>query len=218
MILEKDNLEQLRRPSELHQFFEDTKKIIAANKEDRCQANLITRPYKPFWEEILPLSVFCKFHYPADDVFVKPVIGNQGFDAEVYDEQENLITKIEIKWPRDGESEREEAQCIKKQGWVARVFEDNEYNANVLAPIITKTLEDLNKHDYSDCILLIALDLFPISLSHKPQSDQLTTLISKMKKDLSKESLCYWPQEAYLVFINWHIEESEEFKQVIQLF
>lgn len=117
-MVNKEELEKIRTPVDLQNYISATYEKIKSESKERKRARLKEGLYKEFIEELYPLSVFCSCKYPDNDVTVQSIIGSQGYDAIVYDENGNEISYIEITWPIDGHRQRQNALLLNDKGYV----------------------------------------------------------------------------------------------------
>ncbi len=86
LLLPIEQLTKSRSPAELAAWVAERCEAIAALEDAREPALMHQRPFKEFYEEIYPLSLFVTHLYRArDDVLVTPNLDNQPFDAVIHD-------------------------------------------------------------------------------------------------------------------------------------
>jgi hypothetical protein len=93
-----------RTPAALAKWIAETCDAIADVEEAREPALMHQRPFKEFYEEIYPLSLFVTHRYPGrEDIFITPNLDNRHFDAVVRDGSVSppLEVMVEITLARD---------------------------------------------------------------------------------------------------------------------
>ena len=123
-FISKDEIEKERMPSELYCWLIQKVKQICATEEgleafrlQNDEGNLI----KKMVEEVAPLAIFAKKKFgDTDQVLLKPVIGNQNYDAIVTDKRTKPVTKIyvEITQAHEGENDYWRRCELLKKGFV----------------------------------------------------------------------------------------------------
>ena len=115
-IITKDEIMTGRTPSELISWVES--KIKTADEEAiRLRLGLA----KQLVEEVYPLAIFAFKKYGENDlVRIKPVIGNQNYDAELTDNSHSpaLVSYVEVTQAHEGEAEYLRAFHLQKSGYV----------------------------------------------------------------------------------------------------
>lgn len=156
-MLNSDDIEKLRCPKGLMFFNKKWKREIFRDKEQRRLAQSKKGIYKFFRDEVIPLEVFARRRYP-NRFRVIPIHGNQGFDAEVYDDKGDLFEKIELTYPHDGKECALSTRNLHERGYGnIRVYSIGE-NVDLLVPFIEKTASDKSLKDYGDCVLVFIID------------------------------------------------------------
>jgi len=85
-LLPVEELTKSRTPAELSAWVAERCEAIAAVEETREPALLHERPFKEFYEEIYPLSLFVTHRYEGRaDILVTPNLDNRPFDAVIHD-------------------------------------------------------------------------------------------------------------------------------------
>lgn len=160
MILTEDQIQQPRSPSELVEFVKAVRAWADMDIKARRSGHLRIRYFKEFFDEIVPLSNFAH-HIYSDDHKVKPILGNQGYDAEVRDAQGHLIDRIEIANPIDGKSIAKTGQELVKYGIGGFRAGDPGEELEDLIPIIAYTAAKKAQKDYSDVTVVFNVSGFP---------------------------------------------------------
>jgi hypothetical protein len=144
------DFEQRRTPKQLCDFVEAVKEWV--NQNELKNGILRTEgKYKYFVDEIIPLSRYCIATF--DESFeILPVIGNQGYDAEVYQNNFHLFN-IEIVYPHDGIERARDAMKFIKTG-IGGFKISKPTLLHKQFDIIRAACESKSKKDYSDSVLL----------------------------------------------------------------
>ena len=101
MPLTRDDLEMPRTPLELRAFVELVRERVHHNPVEFESGMTKKGYYKEFLDEVVPLCNFAEVAYPPE-YRVQPVLGNQGYDALVFDNQGAEEDKVEFTKPYDG--------------------------------------------------------------------------------------------------------------------
>jgi hypothetical protein len=133
-------------------------------------------------QEVMPVLRYCCVQYPDVEVRIAPVIGNQGYDANVYDHQGKIIECIEVTMPIDGKAESiDTAKTIKRGYGDARVYGAGD-EVRQIAPLVLKTAHAKSKKDYSGCTLLIVLHATPPFEEMRQEfDDAVAVLVGELK-------------------------------------
>ncbi|WP_370052843.1 hypothetical protein [Neptunomonas sp.] len=137
MIL-KAEIEQFRTSAELKSFVEEVRRKVESDSDELQRARKSEGLCKVFVAEVMSLSQFSHLLYPAETTFL-PVLGNQGYDVEVFDAQKNLIDRIEIAKPRDGQVEAEDSCLVNDRGLGKMVLLAK--RAFLAVPVLNKCFE-----------------------------------------------------------------------------
>jgi hypothetical protein len=172
--------QKLRSPSDLRAFVEQEREKVCADPEDFRRALLKQGLHKEFLDELVSISWFAILAYP-DTVKVMPVLGNQAYDAVVYDELGNEIDRIEMTHPHDGADSAEDARLLiqrhfgKVHGGVpGQDFEE-------LTKFVLDTCNKKAKKDYAECSLVISIEpMKPFSAFVNQYEAQVDSLLGKI--------------------------------------
>ena len=163
-LITKEELEKRRTPSQLQEFVANVRKRVEADSEQLRLGRRKKGLYKEFVDEIVPLADFAPHIYP-DDVFLQPVIGNQGYDAIVFDNSGAEIDRIEIAKPYDGKKVSKDNDLLEDRGYGAINIYDLGFGEELemLASWIDRSANSKALKDYSDYTLVIvaALESLP---------------------------------------------------------
>jgi hypothetical protein len=82
MPLSPEEIQRRRSPSELKAFVESIRERAKSDVALRQAGHLREGYLKEYFDEIVPLSHFASAIYP-ETYKVQPILGNQGYDAEI---------------------------------------------------------------------------------------------------------------------------------------
>lgn len=159
-MLTKNLIEKERTPKELSDFVIKCTDKIKKITSDRHNAFLKKGLYKEYIDEIIPLSFFCENHYD-DNVVIKPIIGNQGYDAIVKTADGVVIDKIELTSPHDGASSATDYKKVVNRGFGGFDWVTPGDEIDRLKPFIKNTCQIKAAIDYKDCLLIIVIEHLP---------------------------------------------------------
>ena len=94
--------------------------------------------------------------YP-ETYIIEPVLGNQGYDAIVYDQAGHECDRIEIKKPHDGLERAMDGRLIIERGYGRVKCWRPGDELEPIVPFVLRTCKDCSVKDYSDCTLLVVL-------------------------------------------------------------
>ncbi len=156
MPLAAVDLEKPRTPAELRAFVEHVRDRVRANRSEFELGMAKQGHYKKFLDEVQPLCNFAEVAYPADHK-VQPVLGNQGFDAIVFDAQGNEIDKVEFAKPYDGATAAANARQVVVRGYSDMQVSDHTEVLNEFVPFFEATSKAKSRKDYSGVTVVFAL-------------------------------------------------------------
>lgn len=156
MTLTATDLETPRTHPELRVFVEEVRANVLASPEELARGMQKQGYYKVFLDEVEPLCNFAEIVYP-EDYMVQSVLGNQGYDAIVYDTQGTVADKIEFAKPYDGAAAASNARQV-----VSRSYSDVEICdwtevLNEFIPIFESTVKNKSLKDYSGISVVFVL-------------------------------------------------------------
>ena len=160
MPLSAEEIQLPRTPNELFAFVESVRERAKTDGVLRTAGHLRSGYLKEFFDEIVPLSVFAVATYP-DDYTVRPVLGNQGYDAEIRDAQGQLIERVEIANPVDGRSIAATGRELAANGIGGLRVGDPGDDLEDLMPIIAHTALKKSVKDYSDATVVFNVSACP---------------------------------------------------------
>lgn len=129
----------------------------------------------------------------APETLFLPVLGNQGYDVEVFDEEGNLLDKIEIAKPHDGKANAENKRLLNERGFGDIRVCDFGGQLDALKPWIANTAENKSLKDYSDCTLVL------VALTDPPSDEALRILEQRCIEFAQKlKKMAYRAKRAFL--------------------
>lgn len=192
MPLTPEDIQSPRSPRELHDFVESIRERSKTDPQLRKAGHLRKGFLKEYFDEIVPLSRCATAIYPGT-VKIRPVLGNQGYDAEVYDEKGELIERVEIANPIDGQEVAQTGRELAARGYGGIKVEDAGDDIERLIPIIADTARKKSKIDYSDATVVFNISGLPPMHGFESRfRDQIARI---------KEALCSTPFDARRVFV-----------------
>ena len=152
-------------------FVEAVRERARTDDELRMAGHLRRGYLKEFFDEIVPLSRFAAAVYPEDHR-VTPVLGNQGFDAEVRDAEGRLVERVEIANPVDGQSIAAAGRELAKSGIGGLRVGDPGDDFEDVIPIIERTASKKALIDYSDATVVFNVSALPAFNGFEIQHDE----------------------------------------------
>jgi hypothetical protein len=153
-MITKTEIEQRRTSEELRSFIADVRERVRSDPDESRRARRGEGVYNVFVNELIPLSHFAHLLYPPETLFL-PVLGNQGYDVQVFDGAGNPIDKIEIAKPHDGHARAKDNKLVEDRGFGQITVHDMGGQLESLEPWIAYTAENKSFKDYRDCTLVI---------------------------------------------------------------
>lgn len=197
-MITKSDIEKPRTPRGLRKFVCCRREKIRAITSERHAAMQKKGIYKEFFDEIIPLSIFALKVYP-NTYKVKPILGNQGYDAIVTDTHGKFIEYIELTFPHDGQRNAEDAKLIASRDYGnIHVYSPGE-DIERLCQFIQKTCLAKAEKDYSNCTLVIVIAFLPPSKQHhrlySQKINQVKTLV---------QSISFKAKRVFLLLLEQH--------------
>lgn len=156
MHLSAADLETERTSAELRAFVEHVRTSVRTNRSEFELGMSKQGYYKEFLDEVELLCNFAEVAYPVD-YKVKPVLGNQGFDAIVLDAQGNEVDKVEFAKPHDGAVAAENARQVLARGYSDTQVCDHTEVLNEFIPLFEATSKAKSLKDYSGVTVVFTL-------------------------------------------------------------
>ena len=182
MVISSDEIEQCRTSEQLKHFVADVRERVESDPEQMQRALRKEGVYRQFVNEIIPLSQFSHLLYDENTKF-KPVLGNQGFDVEVFDRKGRRIDHIEIAKPHDGYTEAKDNKLLEDHG-IGKI-RAYKYGGQLdaIASWIDETVQKKSDKDYSDCTLVIVAAIDPPYEEESPEVKRRSEeLVANLKK------------------------------------
>lgn len=179
-VITKSDIEKPGSPRSLRKFVCCRREKVKAVTSERHVAIQKKGIYKEFFDEISPLSIFALKIYP-NRYKIKPILGNQGYDAVVTDNHGNFIEYVELTFPHDGQRDAKDAKLIVLRGYgKCHAYSPGE-DIERLCQFIQKTCSEKAKKDYSNCTLVIVIAFLPPSRQgprlYSQKINQVVTLV-----------------------------------------
>jgi hypothetical protein len=183
-MITSEEIEKTRSPRGLRLFVR--RRIKQVNDIENTRHDAIQRRgiYKTFTDEIIPLSIVALKIYP-NTYRVKPVLGSQGYDAVVKNEQGHIVDHVEITWPQNGQRKSDDARKIVTRGYGnTDVYSPGE-DIDSLCSFILETCHKKAQKDYSDCTLVIVIDFVKPFRQHSCLYSQKLKLVAEQIKSIN---------------------------------
>jgi hypothetical protein len=175
-------IEQRRSPRALRDFVVELKKAVKANEAERHCGIRKKGLYKKFLDEIVPLSLFALQVYPENHE-IQPVLGNQGYDALVFNEVNKEVDRIEMTIPHDGSAAAKDARVVIEQGYgqVQVGYPGDDFDS--LFPLVLATCRKKSIINYYNCTLVVAIvPMSPFKSFEAQYEKRIVVLASEMAK------------------------------------
>ncbi|MBI2888125.1 MAG: hypothetical protein HYY02_13105 [Chloroflexi bacterium] len=176
-------MEQQRSPGTLRTFVDGLIESVRADDSERHRDILKEGRYKVVLEELVPLSRFSVLAYP-ESYKIQLVLGNQGYDALVFNETGQEVDRVEITTPHDGVAKAQNAKLVVTRGYGKVHVGTPGDDFDALLPHVLSTRRNKAQKDYSDCTLVIAIAPLPPFPSFESQYEkQIETRLNDMFSD-----------------------------------
>ncbi|ANQ84339.1 hypothetical protein dqs_1285 [Azoarcus olearius] len=181
MPLSIQEIQVPRTPTELLAFVESVRERAKTDAELRRAGHLRTGHLKEFFDEVVPLSKFAVAVYPCD-YKVCPILGNQGYDAEIHDERGHIFERVEIANPVDGRAIAETGRELAKHCIGGLRVGDPGDDLEDLIPIIERTALKKSVKDYSDATVVFNVSACPpfkgFERRHEEQLERISSALN----------------------------------------
>ncbi len=181
-MIQSSEFERRRSPRQLREFVEGLKETVRSDDVERHLGILKRGLYKQFLEELVPLSCFAVLVYP-DNYGVQAVLGNQGYDALVFDEVGREVDRVELTAPHDGRAAAQNDALVVGRGF-GKVTVGNpgdDFDARVKH--VLTTCRNKAQKDYGDSTLVVTIEpLSPFAGFEDRYDRQVASLVDQMSK------------------------------------
>ena len=181
-MIKSSDIEKARSPKELREFTTQLKKKTEMDKQEFSLGIQKKGLYKQFVDEIIPLGSFAVWAYP-ENYKIKPILGNQGYDALVYNDKGQRVDRVEITRPHDGADRAKDGRLIADRGYGQMKVGDPGEDFELLFPHVLSVCSNKAAKDYSDCTLVICIaPMRPFESFREQYESQLDTLVGEISK------------------------------------
>lgn len=181
-MITSEDIEKRRSPQALRDFVVELKRAVKSDESERHLGIQKVGLYKEFLDEIVPLSLFALDAYP-EYYEVQPTLGNQGYDALVFDQSGNEIDRVEMTVPHDGAAAAEDARLVVGRGYGKTLVCTPGDDFEALFPCVLTVCNKKAMKDYSDCTLVVAIaPMLPFQSYESLYEAQIEALASEMSK------------------------------------
>ncbi|WP_292796793.1 hypothetical protein [Nostoc sp. NMS7] len=213
----KEELTKKRTPKELRECFECKIEEIIQQEGGKKSLRMRKGLCKEFIEEVYPLSILASIEFEdRNDIMLQPVIGNQNYDALIFENESSSLSMLEITQAQSNDDylKREMLDekgyapisgCIKKQGTknTSIKFESNlstrhPENFNEQNKLISEALSKKNEKGYdSSTSLLIMFQDIGVGA---PDEEYVREKINRFIKDeVSSKEILF----SAVYFVSW---------------
>ena len=159
-IITVESIQQRRSPIALREFVDHVRDAVRSDTSELKFGLRMKGLYNGFIKEIVPLSRFAAQAYP-ETYRIQPVLGNQGYDAFVFDETGTEVDRVEMTKPHDGEARAADAKLVVNRGYGRFREQDPGDDFNELVSFVLDTCKKKAQKDYGNCTLVVAIDPQP---------------------------------------------------------
>lgn len=171
MISERD-LKERRTPSALREYVLALKDCVSQNPTQFTRALLKRGLYKQFLDELVPLSCFAVMAYPQDSS-IQLLLGNQPYDAVVYNAAGDEADRVELTVPQDGLAQARDRKLVADRGFGSIDIGSPGDDLAALFPFVIETCRAKALKDYSDCTVVVAIEPMPPFAGFETACDEL---------------------------------------------
>jgi len=180
-LISEADLQKPRSPSALRAYVQAMKDTVRQDSEEFKRGLLKAGRYKQFLDELVPLSCFAVLAYP-EDWTVRLFLGNQPYDAIVYDSAGDEVDRVELTVPQDGRDEAEDRRLVASRGFSRVAIGHAGDDLAALFPIVLRTCQAKARKDYSNCTLVVAIEpLTPLEGFEPAFNDLVGRLVGEMR-------------------------------------
>lgn len=204
MTLSPHDIQKPRSPKDLLAFVEAVRQVAATDTELAEAGHLRSGYLKEFFDEIVPLAKAASKIYPEDHT-VCPILGNQGYDAEVRDSLGALVDRVEIANVVDGRSVAEMRRELAESSISTFRVETPGDDLEDLMGILERTVAKKAVKDYSDSTVVFNVSAYPaFSGFEKQHAEQ----VARIKRILS--GVAFRAKRVYVVLPSGDVERVDE--------
>lgn len=181
-MIQSSEFERRCSPRQLREFVERLKETVRGDDLERHLGILKKGAYKEFLDELVPLSCFAVLAYP-DNYEVQAVLGNQGYDALVFDEVGREVDRVELTAPHDGGAAAQNAALVVDRGFgkVSVGKPGDDFDA-LVEHVLTTCCKKAQK-DYGDSTLVISIAPQPLFAGFEGLYErQVASLVGQMSE------------------------------------
>jgi hypothetical protein len=180
--LSRESIEKRRSPRDLLVFIESVREQARNDSELRTAGHLRSGYAKEFFDEIVPLGTYAAKVYP-ESYTILPILGNQGYDAEVFGPDGVLVERVEMANPIDGQAVSEAGRQLAESGISNFRVDDPGDDLERVTPILERTAARKATKDYSDSVVVFNVSACPafrgFEARHKQQLERVRSALSR---------------------------------------
>ena len=195
MSIDPEDFEVPRTAAQLRCFIKRVRSDIQADRTEFESGMAKQGLYKLFLDELEPLCNFAQAAYPKN-YKVRPILGNQGYDAIVLDDQGIDFDKIELTKPYDGAEVASSSRQAVARGYSDLQVCDHTEVLEDLIPFFEATSKVKSQKDYGGVTVVFTLAAPPplsgIEVTFERQVERIKTIIAAHKFK-AKRVLLYVP-------------------------
>jgi hypothetical protein len=159
-LISEGDLQLRRTVSQLREYVLALKDSVPGDPAEFRRALLKTGLYKEFLDELVPLSRFALLAYPSD-YSIQLVLGNQPYDAIVFDAAGGEVDRVEVTVPQDGEAAAQDGRLVVDRGFSSISIGSPGDDFAALLPYVLRTCRAKSRKDYSGCTVVVAIEPMP---------------------------------------------------------
>lgn len=161
IVISRESLQRPRSPTGLARYLCEVRRITEHDETRYHEGIRKSGLFRVISQELLPLSDYVLIQYPEDDVLVSPILGNQGYDAEIGRVAGKWIERVEVCMPFDGHSESQDTELAIERGFGSFHLFGPGKELESLRPIFLRAAGCKAQKDYSDATILFVLAMLP---------------------------------------------------------
>jgi len=181
VTLSAEEIQKPRTPAKLVEFVASVRARANEDDELRMAGHLRRGHLKQFFDEIVPLSRFAARVY-LNDYTVCPILGNQGYDAEVRDPHGQLVDRVEMANAIDGQAVAIAGRQLAERGITDVHVGEPGDDIEAIMPILVRTAAKRAIKDYSDATVVFNVSALS---AFQGFEDRHTEQVAKIQGTLS---------------------------------